>query len=871
MLNGMILSRVVGIALICPLSALGFGQAGRGFKVAFSGGKLTSLQSPQDPHATDFVAKGAGLGDVQATFRISNGPWQSPAAEQLTQIGDGQGAEWRLGTALATRSWFEIKGDRLLWHFRVSNQTDKPVEVGSLSTPLPMRTRFDQEAKTSVLKHSFVSGAGSFLFWMRRDSAAPYLTMLPLKGTAPEYWRSGRPDGYRIFLHSSAEAADIAAHNGTWRLPHTSLTLKPHGSAEYGYSFQWAKSYEEIRDLLAESGGLDVQVAPGMTAPSDLYAQFALRSARKVDGVDCEFPKDTDVRRVGRRNGYDLYQVKFRRLGENRLTVRQGDAKTYLEFFACQPVETLIKKRAAFLTKAQVQNDALWYDGLFRERNLKGGTYLDPDHYDNIKGWRIYEVTCDDPGLAKPAYIASKNAEFPVQAEVTALDRYISKFVWGGLQQTTQELYPYSIYGIPDWKTLRASTEKDRTKGVDHVWRCYDYPHIILMYYAMYRIASQHPEIKTALRPAEYLDRAYGTANAMFTVPDKIVHWSAYGTGYYNEIVIPSLIADLRRNGRTREADRMTAFWSRKVREFVVNSVDLFASEYAFDSTGFESTQVLADLAMRDGAALGIPAEKARRFMDEQMSANIFCRGFIEPAYYLLGSDYRGGGGDGYTLSYMAPMGGTSVLDYGLHYAKDPAPYLRSGFQSILSSWALMNAGTPDSSFGYWFPGGENDGGTGGGFEPASYGETWLGQPHGRGAWYYSCETDLGYCGYLRAARTLVSDDPIFGRFCFAGVGHQTGKEYRFIPHDGVRRRISLRIRGVNLDAEIEGGHFSATEAAIATNTALRAKLDPHTVVAFLTVSGAKVVRLGGKTLQPVAGRFEIPASARPQALTMAF
>jgi len=54
----------------------------------------------------------------------------------------------------------------------------------------------------------------------------------------------------------------------------------------------------------------------------------------------------------------------------------------------------------------------------------------------------------------------------------------------------------------------------------------------------------------------------------------------------------------------------------------------------------------------------------------------------------------------------------------------------------------------------------------GGGFEPAPYGTSWLEQPHHRGAWYYACETDLGYCAALRSALTVLADDPIFGRFC---------------------------------------------------------------------------------------------------------
>jgi hypothetical protein len=117
----------------------------------------------------------------------------------------------------------------------------------------------------------------------------------------------------------------------------------------------------------------------------------------------------------------------------------------------------------------------------------------------------------------------------------------------------------------------------------------------------------------------------------------------------------------------------------------------------------------------------------------------------------------------------MSQMGGWAVLDYALNVARDPSPYLRLGYASYLSAWALMNTGTPQSNYGYWYPGEANDGAAGGGFEPASYGRTWLGQPHHRGSWNFSSEIDLGYCGALRTAATVLADDPIFGRFCFGG------------------------------------------------------------------------------------------------------
>ena len=134
--------------------------------------------------------------------------------------------------------------------------------------------------------------------------------------------------------------------------------------------------------------------------------------------------------------------------------------------------------------------------------------------------------------------------------------------------------------------------------------------------------------------------------------------------------------------------------------------------------------------AERGDTQLGISAAEADAFMSKEIAGNIFCRGWLETAYYTLGSDLRVSGAKAYTLSYMSQMSGWALLDYALYHAEDPFACLRLAYASALSSWALMNSGTPQSDYGYWFPGKANDGGAGGGFEPAAYGTTWLEQPH---------------------------------------------------------------------------------------------------------------------------------------------
>ena len=803
------------------------------FEVKFDAGALVSLKSARDPQHTEFVQAGKRLGDVLMRFRRTGGEWLTVQTADLAKPSassansDSTGCTTRYfvtsgqATTLVARIEIKIQQQSLLWRLHLQNTSDQPLEVGDLALPLPMNSA-TRRSRPSVLKHSFISGHGSFLFWMRPDSQPPFLTLTPADDTHFEYWEA--EGGYRVFIHSAAAGA-IARERGTrWRQPNTSLTLAPQGqsgdSHAYACRLRWADGYEAVRQILVEEGGIDVQVVPGMTVPSDLSARFALRTKSDLQSVEAEFPAATRIESLGTRGEYRLYQVRFGRLGENRLTVRYGQGRQmFLEFFSTEPLETLIQKRAAFIARCQHRDPQKWYDGLFSEWNMESQVLLGPDNYDRIRGWRIYEVSCDDPGLSKPAFLAAKNAEYPVQQEVEAMDRYLQRFVWGGLQRTTEETYSFGIYGIPDWKKNRESRDPGRN-GRLHLWRVYDYPHVVLTYFSMFRAAKNHPEIRTALLAAEYLRRAYGTALAMFTVPLEIERWSAYETGFYNEVVMSDLIEELQAAGLAAEADQLRKHWERKVRFFVNGRPDLFRSEYAFDSTGFESTHALARYAVTHADApgvtnSGVTLEAARRFMEAQMSANLFCRGSIEPAYYYLGSDYRGRAGDAYTLTYMSQMGGWAVLDYALHFATNPAPYVRLGYASYLSAWALMNTGTAESNYGYWYPGKVNDCAAGGGFEPAPYGTTWLEQPHHRGAWYYACETDLGYCAALRTAATVLADDPIFGRFCFGGEERTSAGRIEVVPRDGLRRRFHALLRAGQLRLCLDADRFAALQPIV--------------------------------------------------------
>jgi hypothetical protein len=718
----------------------------------------------------------------------------------------------------ATES-FRLEDNALVWNISLENSSTHELEIGDLALPFQFNTQYVWDKTETYTKrlipHTFIAGNGSFLFWMRTNTEGPYLVMIPSSGSGLEYFEpQGFGRGVAYYLHSTAAGEELRAKGGTWRLPHTNLLLKPSGqsgdSAICQFRFRWAEDYAAVRNVLYEEGAFDINVVPGMTLPTDLTAMFSLHTRNKIKAVVPEHPEATRIEYVGER-GKDVhvYRARFSRLGENLLKVDYGNAQSLaLEFFVTEPLETLFKKRSSFLVShEQVKDPSKWYNTVFSQWDMKHEILRSPDDLDNLQS---YAVASDDPALGKAPYIAGKNIFYPSQPEIDAVESYLKNFVWGGLQETDKEPYPYAIYGIPNWKVNREST-KDDPSGKKHIWRIYDYPHVVLLYYNMYQVARLYPSMTKYLDKEAYLERAFGTAKAFFTVPLEIVKWSAYETGTYNEVVIPDLIDALYENGHIDQADWLKAAWEKKVKHFINDHPYLFGSEYPFDSTGFESTEAFAKYAMRhvlhpgetalpetsaDAFSRTVKYEDAVSFLEEQMKLNLACRGWLETAYYDLGSDYRGGGPVSYTLSYMAQMGGWAVSDYALYFARDPVTYLRLGYASSLSSWALVNSGTPESNYGYWYPGKNNDGGAGGGFEPRPWGRAWLGNKEmGRGSWWYSGEIDLGYSGALRSAATVVVDDPIFGLFAYGGDLSRENNLTNVIPKDGLRARLHI-VRG---------------------------------------------------------------------------
>jgi hypothetical protein len=730
---------------------------------------------------------------------------------------------------------FKTDGRVLDWTIDLQTTGNLPVQVGDLAISVPsvgpMGENPTQIFERGFLRHQFISGHGSFFYFVRASGAPPFLLVTVLPGTKLEYTAGGGGrGGMQVFVHSARTGG--AETRGTWRQAHTALDLAPAGrpgsKASYGFRMQWIGSYEELREALYREGLFDIRVVPGMTVPENLIARFSLHSQARIEDIRAEFPNQTKIKNLTTSvAGHRLYEVAFTKLGENMLTiVHDGGRRTFLEFFVTEPMETLIKKRAAFLVnKQQIKDPSKWWNGVYGPYDMAAKVTRTIDDPDIFLDRMVYVLTCDDPGLSKAPFIASKNVTFPDKKEIESLEYYLEHFVWGGLQRRDDERpYPFGVYGTPNWYINRdparrrayaeslVSKEKALSDlGKEHVWRSYDYPHVIMLYFHMYEIARMYPAMSKYLDAAGYLNRAWETARAFFTYPYEIYpdYYETYKWGLYNELVVLDLIGALEREGFPNRAAWLRGEWEKKVKYFVYDDPYPFRSEYAFDRTAFESTYAFAKYGathdMKPDRNLWfdvklkkwyshplVRREDSRAFMDRQLASGLVVRGWLNPAYYTLGCDPG--------VSYMAAMGGWGVLDYALNFAPRPFDWLQLGYASYLSPWCLMNTGRPETDYGFWYPGLENDGASGWQFQSAKAGGAWMGSsyPGGvtvpRGPWRYDGEIDLGYGGALRMAATVVTRDPVFGWFAYGGAMTEREGALEINPRDGLRRRFDVVI-----------------------------------------------------------------------------
>ena len=255
----------------------------------------------------------------------------------------------------------------------LANESGRPLEIGDLAVPFNFAERTGARGDIytrKLLRHSFVAGHGSWIYWQRSNGEGPYLVMTPMGQTKFEFQTSTaarRPARSRRTCTRRRRQRRGGAAGGNWRLPVSSLTLAPKGPRDRARPTRSASSWATRLRRRARRA----RHARASSTPPSCPAW----SCRPICRRCSRCARRTRSPRSSRASGGDdgsrpvatkaadtkVYRVQFSRLGENTAAhqVRRTAQWSTLEFFVTEPLETVIQKRAAFLASTHQHKDPI--------------------------------------------------------------------------------------------------------------------------------------------------------------------------------------------------------------------------------------------------------------------------------------------------------------------------------------------------------------------------------------------------------------------------------------------------------------------------------------------------------------------------------
>jgi hypothetical protein len=737
----------------------------------------------------------------------------------------------------AQGSFYELAAviPQILWDLRIANRGKRSIEIGELAFPLALNNFYDgfgwsddhlRRLWTSrVYVHQFLGGSASWVFAQRMNAEPPGLLIFPGDQTAWEFWchvpasltTPHQWEGIPVVYVYSRAVVEREGWTG-WANEHTSLILEPGDSREFQMRFVPADRDKQdgLHQTLLACGRPSIRLLPSAVAPVDVGIAVEV-----AGGAPTEFHSSDDaVLEVDSDEEGGFCFVRPKEPGPVRLSITDLQGRTsHVHLMFTEPLETLIRSRAEWIAKNQVERNRLSpLDSAILLTNIQTGRRVtDREEYSGASG-----IECS---LADALFLAEKNTIFPNREEIQILNDYIARFLLDDIQNPGD----YSV----------ASVLADSKLGGTYSGRPLTYPHVWNLYRSMYMIAKSYGE--TDEKPITYLQRAANTAQAMFRFG-----WRHYvrTVGLLGYARIYDLLDDLLSEGLLAERNELLPLVESKAQQLCRMSYP-YAGESVLDTSGLEDVFCAARFLQND--------EHLERTMRCAYAARS-----LSPSWWWYGSDKRcWDGADSTPFRALADRGESCLAHTTIpnsllffhsldrDYLAVPEAYMRLAFGGMLGPWALVRS----------------DGGASMCFTPD------LASKH-RGFNPYTGSSGLGYYHYLVGAASYVLPNRNLGLFAF-GCHFETDDDTMLIrPWDGVGRRIVLRQIGAEF--RLTFGRFIEVRMDYRKRNVQMKIENPcdKAVESKLTISGLWGQRLQwqGKVIEAQRGvftvRLRLPASS---------
>lgn len=816
------------------------------------------------------------IGDLNLRVRAPGGEWRDFASAQARKpirLLPAKGTTLAAADITASmgenapvkveRRWVN-EGGMLALRFRITNTAQTPLEIGALGMPMVFDNiitdrNLDQAHAEASFVDPYIGRDAGYLQVTRLNGAGPALLVLPEKGSPLEAYaplKNPREAKGALFTDKSQRGQtsegfyDWTVHSlgykdrewkdagEQWNAP-TSRTLAPGQTIEVGVRMTQTPSIRSIEDtLIANKRPVAVGI-PGYVVPQDQSATLFVKASSAIRKIESWPAGAVEATPAGNQKGWAKLAIKGRQWGQVRLTLTYADGQVQtVSYFVTKPLEQAMADLGRFSTTQQ------WYEGkgdpfgrspaiLTYDNETKKIVDADP---------RVWVAGMSDEGGGGSWVAATmKQLDNPDAAEVAKIERLVDETVVGELQVASgpkegavkKSLFYYdpvkfpNLYPDPDkWKSWTSWKEKD----ANDLGRAYNYPHVAIGHWVLYRTARNHPGLVQRHDWKWYLTKAYVTTVAMMRDAPYYAEF-----GLMEGDVFVDILKDLKREGMTAEATEMERLMKKRADHWRGLKFP-FGSEMPWDSTGqpevyawmrYFGYQPQADVTKE--VILGydptIPSwgynGNARRYWDflyggkySRIERQIHHYGSALNAVPLFDA-YRADPKDLHLLrvAYGGMMGGITNID-------------QTGFSSAaFHAWPDMMKWDPISG---------------------DYG--------------------MGFYGHALTAATYLVNDPTFGWLGFGGDVTQGKDGVQIQPRDGARARVFVAPAGawITLDA----GKI-ANVVYTPANGAISVMLDPATATTpnarlriEMTVTGAKALAPSTGTLERDA--YTIPLGSAP-------
>lgn len=596
--------------------------------------------TPADLVASRSAAGYFHLGDITLRWRQgTSGDWQNTTTSSTrTQVttqtvsGDVKAAA-DLAPALPstipltiTRTWL-TEGGRLVMRFDIKNKSTNAVQIGALGLPMVFNNvisnrTLDQAHATCSFADPYIGNDAGYLQVTRLSGQNPALLVLPYKKTPFEAYnpilnaptstskdpvaifteKTARNQTFEGFLewmvHSKAYGDKEWAKAKPWNTA-TDLTLAAGETKSYGVQFVLSDQIRNIEKTLVRYQRPVAVGIPGYILPADLEGKLYLNYPYAVSSTSVE-PSGALTVTPGSdtSTGWKAYTITGKTWGRSRLTVTYADGSSQtIHYNVTKAASQAVSDMGSFLTTKDWFVDAS--DPFGRSPSVM--TYDRELNKIVTQTKQAWVCGLGDDGGATWLAGAMKLLGQPVADQVSKYQQFVDGVVWGNLQYkdganaygVKRTLFYYEPTLLPAGYYDNTVQWTDPTTGqlfwgawskahTMMVPRTFNYPHVVSLYWTMYRLARNRTGLVSNHTWDWYLNQAYKTVVAMTTVGNEYLHF-----GIMEGSVFIELLKDLKREGLTTQANDLEA--KMKARETTWRGQNYpFGSEMAWDSTGQE-------------------------------------------------------------------------------------------------------------------------------------------------------------------------------------------------------------------------------------------------------------------------------------------